>query len=850
MRFLPRSVRGRLWTALALLSLAIVCISVLTWVSLQRVDDALQDVHQRSLTQVARAIELSNRSSDLATSAPYLLNQRSNVLVEQEGEKLLEVLATVRAEWPMSDIADAARDALLVLTDEMDSSIRDLMQTSQLLDQVQAQVRSRVAALSTLRNEATARIEDEATGLRESLIWWTLQSMNADALNAAYADNLIGVGEEQRHYQRQRQFALAAARTAAQTRFMQRLQRLVQTDAGVFELRRAELGLTLDAQNALFRIRRDANLINELAVDFARRAETALGAERAASSGMIQFTRLFTVTLGLAALGLALIAALFVSRYVAFNIGRVSEAMVRLANGDRSSVLPRRMGGDDEIGDLFRSFRAFRANALRLDRSNRLLDQRNALFEKVFVNITDGIALSDNTGKLTATNPAFVRILGHDAIKGSLVDWLRTSDFGASAKAEGLSVTHRGHLVLTSDLGQTLEIRASRLPDEGRVWLISDVTEQRKIADRMAQIDRIELLGKLAGDTAHDFASVLSAIRTHAHLLQKQQGDDTGNLTAIENAVDYGASMTERLLAFARKQPLSPEIFDLNALLSGMMDLVEIGLQDAVALHVELADEPIWVQADPGQLESAILNLVLNANNAIDGSGAIRITLAKTPEGYAEMVVSDTGAGMPEHIRCKAIEPFFTTRAGQGGTGLGLSIVYGFISQSGGRLDIDSTVGAGTRITVALPLVSGHRNHPSQFKGMRALVVDDSDRDLRATKEKLLTLGFDVKTSMSPKAALKSLENGVFDVVVSDFDLGADINGMELLTQARAHLPVAQLVLVSGKSSPADSTALDFTFVEKPVAKDDLVKALVKNSRHPGAQEQAERPVPAHEIQA
>jgi len=213
--------------------------------------------------------------------------------------------------------------------------------------------------------------------------------------------------------------------------------------------------------------------------------------------------------------------------------------MVRLANGDRSSVLPRRLGGDDEIGDLFRSFRSFRANALRLDRSNRQLDQRNALFEKVFSNIADGIAITDHTGKLTASNPAFERILGVGNLKGSFVDWLYQSNFGRSAKDAGLSVQHRGHLVLDSATGDVLEIRASRLPDEGRVWLISDVTEQHQVAQRVAQIDRIELLGKLAGDTAHDFANILSTIRTHAHLLDDATSE-TANVSAIENAVDYG----------------------------------------------------------------------------------------------------------------------------------------------------------------------------------------------------------------------------------------------------------------------------------------------------------------------
>jgi len=271
MRLIPRSVRGRLWTALGLLALAIVCISTLTWVALQRVDARLQDLHQQSLGQVAQAIDLSKRSSDLATSAPYLLNQRSNFLIQQEGEKLLGVLARVRDEWPTSSTRQTDRETLSALTLEMENGIRDLVKASQSLDQVQAVVRARVAELSTLREDVTLRVEDQALETQERLTWWTLHSMNADALNAAYADNLIGVGEEQRHFQRKAQLASDGPMTFAQTVYLNRLNTLVRGDVGIFELRRQELDLTLDAQNALFRIRRDANHINELATDLGRR---------------------------------------------------------------------------------------------------------------------------------------------------------------------------------------------------------------------------------------------------------------------------------------------------------------------------------------------------------------------------------------------------------------------------------------------------------------------------------------------------------------------------------------------------------------------------------------------------
>ena len=332
----------------------------------------------------------------------------------------------------------------------------------------------------------------------------------------------------------------------------------------------------------------------------------------------------------------------------------------------------------------------------------------------------------------------------------------------------------------------------------------------------MAQIDRIELLGKLAGDTAHDFANILSTIRTHAHLLDDATSK-TQNVSAIENAVDYGAALTDRLLAFARKQPLSPEVFDLNVLVEGMVELVEIGLKPDVRLEVVPANAPLYVRADPGQLESAIFNLVLNSNNAIKTAGVIRIILTKTDDGQAEIVVSDTGSGMPKGIQEKVIQPFFTTRAGDGGTGLGLSIVYGFINQSGGKLDIDSQEGRGTTVTVSLPSADEDVvGSQLDFAG-KALVVDDNDRDRRVTAQAVADIGYRIQAYATAKDALDAAERDDFDLIVSDFDLGGAQDGLDVLRASKQHTGQAQLILTSGKSSLSDLKARDIEFVEKPV---------------------------------
>ena len=826
------SVRGRLWAALGLLSVAVLSVSAVSWIALQRVDAGLQDLHRETLSQVAQALDLSKRSSDLATSAPYLLNQRSNFLIEQEGAKLVDVLDRVRTDWPQAQFSDNANDGPSVspILDSMTAAVTDLVAASSTLDAVQARIRNQTANLGTLRTTASAAITSNNSDDRTRLIWWSLQSMTADALNAAYAGNLIGVGEEQRHYLREKQALDTSGMTLTQTNFLAQLEIVVWETDGVFELRRQELSANLDAQNALFRIRHEANQINELASDYANQAETFLATERIASSSTIRITRITVAVISAASLVLALMAAIYVSRYVTFNISRVSAAMVRLANGDRTSALPRKMGGQDEIGDLFRSFRSFRANALRLDRSNRQLDQRNALFEKVFIHISDGIAMTDATGRLTANNTAFAQILRlppRQQSVGDWIDWLHNSHFAVSAKSNQISADYRGACDLVSQDGQVLEIRASKLPDDSRVWLVADVTERRKMSDRLQRIDRIETLGKVAGDTAHDFANVLSTIRTHAHLLEARQDEKAASsLRAIGNAVDFGTSMTDRLLAFARKQSLTPELVDLNALVAGMTDLVEISLKSEVTLDVSLSKTTLNVLVDPGQLESALFNLLLNANNAIAVSGTITVRLEQIGSDRALIIIEDNGEGMSPDVLTRAIEPFFTTRAAEGGTGLGLSIVYGFIRQTGGDITIESEQGQSTRIELTLPIAEAANKLTNVPATKSVLLVEDDPKASKIAANFLNTLGYVVTVCSSGEQALKTLGVTTFDVLLTDFELGGKIDGLALLDLVQKSAPQTALILMSGKLSAKEIVLVGPKFIAKPINQTSLTRAL------------------------
>ncbi|MGJ8629134.1 MAG: ATP-binding protein [Sulfitobacter sp.] len=808
MIWLPfQSVRARLWTALALLTTAVICISAATWLSLERVDKRLQELHRQTLSQVAQALELSKRSTDLATSAPYLLNQRSNFLINQEGRKLLAALEGVSADWPASAFGEVDGNNAIVSSaiERVAAGVNDLITASSTLDAIQTDIRTLTSTLGTLRERAGNIINDAQIDDSQRLIWWRLQSMTSGSLNAAYAGNLIGVGEEHRRFLGQRSALDLQNLTDNQMQHLRKLDLIVGGSSGIFELRRRELSTVLGAQNALFRIRLDAGIISSSASRFAIAAEQFLADERTSSSSEIQLTKIIVIGIASASLLLALISASYVSRYVTFNMARISSAMVRLAAGDRSGSLPRKFTNKDEIGDLFRSFRIFRANALRLDRSNRQLDQRNALFQKVFTNISDGIAITDASGRISAQNPAMENILklqSSPKITSCFVSQLNNSPFGQASKAANLSNDHRGYCELVGEEGQLVELRTSRLPDEGRVWLCSDVTERRKMVDRLQQIDRIETLGKVAGNTAHDFGNILSTIGTHAHLLEDAEPEKSkSSLTAIQNAIDYGTSLTQRLLAFAKKQHLAPEVIDLNVLVEGLVDLVEISLKSEVAFDVSYADEPLNVMVDPGQLESSLLNLILNANQAIAGRGEISVQLGVINGDSAYVIINDTGAGIHSDFLSRVVEPFFTTRAIEGGTGLGLSIAYGFVQQTGGDLKVTSNIGVGTKIEITLPLSTSANKQVDRYAGKTVLLVEDEGKARALAKAALDPHGFVVTEATTGMAALRYIKAIHFDLLVTDLDLGDTIDGWLLAEQFLNQDPTNHAIIISGRLS-------------------------------------------------
>jgi PAS domain S-box-containing protein len=459
----------------------------------------------------------------------------------------------------------------------------------------------------------------------------------------------------------------------------------------------------------------------------------------------------------------------------------------------------------------------------------------------------DLFAVADPAGVLIELNPAWTTVLGH-----GVTEILGTS-FKQFAHTDDTELVQRSMSRAAKQKLRPFECRFrckdgsfrwiswSTAPGHGCIYAVGrDVTEDREARtrleetqDALRQAQKMEAVGQLTGGVAHDFNNLLQVVVGNLETLQRRLPDNLGRLKrAADNAMagaQRAANLTQHLLAFSRRQPLNPRPVALNKLVAGMSDMLRRTLGEHVEVDTRLDPELWHVEIDENQLESALLNLAVNARDAMPNGGCLSIETsnvelrhehkssgAELPSGdYVAISVTDNGIGMTTDVLAKAFEPFFTTKGVGQGTGLGLSQVYGFVNQSGGKVKIASQPGAGTSIQIFLPRLSAiqeleeeevPRAPPASTARGTVLVVED-DPDVRGyTVDTIRELGYQVLEARDGPSALKLLQstpNGAIDLLFTDVVLPSGLNGQQLAERAVQLHPHLKVLFATGYARDA-----------------------------------------------
>jgi PAS domain S-box-containing protein len=391
-------------------------------------------------------------------------------------------------------------------------------------------------------------------------------------------------------------------------------------------------------------------------------------------------------------------------------------------------------------------------------------------------------------------------------------------------------------------------IDAIRDPDGrlvGFTKITRDLTE-RKLAqealeaarEQFFQAQKMEAIGQLTGGVAHDFNNILAAILGSLSLAQRRMGEGADIGRFLQNAIQAaqrGATLTQRMLTFARKQELKLESIQLDSSLAEMIEMLErtIGPTATIRTHFPAGLSPVC--ADRAQLELALMNLAVNARDAMPEGGTIELTAEnlEEPDGqFVRVSVRDQGEGMDSNTLARAVEPFFTTKGIGKGTGLGLSMVQGMAEQVGGRFALSSAPGEGTRADIILPVANGMASAPAgprtpcaSTRKVVVLAVDDDPIVLLNTAAMLADLGHEVLQAPSAAAALAILEERPVDLLLSDYAMPR-INGAELVARAREIRPDLQAIIVSGYADMPEGVAIELPRLAKPFTDQDLAEII------------------------
>lgn len=488
--------------------------------------------------------------------------------------------------------------------------------------------------------------------------------------------------------------------------------------------------------------------------------------------------------------------------------------------------------------------------------------------DRIWSNSRDLLVVADATGVFRELNPAWTTLLGwlpKELIGHDFLEFLHSEDYASSLQATavpaGLGAESFTNRFKHKD-GSYRWLSWRTVPEGNLIYATArDVTSEIKQAEALQQAEealrqsqKMEAIGQLTGGVAHDFNNLLTVIRSSVDLLKRPNLTEERRqryVAAISDTATRATKLTSQLLAFARRQSLKPEVFDIAESVKAISGMVVTLTGSRIGIETRVADEPWFVNADPSQFDTALINLAVNARDAMNGDGTLIITVCTASTippmrahpaiigDFVAVSITDTGAGIAPDDLDRIFEPFFTTKSVGQGTGLGLSQVFGFVKQSGGQVGVKSELGKGTTFTLYLPRVAGEGRLPTpktgevpslDGHGICVLVVEDNADVGSFATQTLEELGYRSILATGAEAALIELRNDSdrFDVVFSDVMMPG-MNGIDLAHEIRRRYTDLPIVLTSGYSHVlASNGPEDFELLHKPYSIEQISRALTK----------------------
>jgi PAS domain S-box-containing protein len=507
-------------------------------------------------------------------------------------------------------------------------------------------------------------------------------------------------------------------------------------------------------------------------------------------------------------------------------------------------------------------------------RSEQEVRESAARVKAVVDTAVDGVILIDARGHIVMFNPACERLFGYaaEAVIGRNVKMLMPDPYQAEHDTYLSNYHGTGHrkiigigreVIGRRQDGTTfpMDLSVGEAQQDGEsvfVGIIHDLTERKRGEEQMSRAQKMETVGQLSGGIAHDFNNLLTVILGNAEFLTDQlsaRADLQALAKAIMQAADRGAELTQRLLAFGRRQRLLPVAIDCNQMLDSMHMLLRRTLREDIEIRTVFEEHLNCAFADIAQLESAILNLALNAQDAMPRGGCLNLSTTnivldnqyrsshpEVPPGqYVLIAVTDDGEGMPPDVQRRVFEPFFTTKGVGKGSGLGLSQVYGFVKQSNGHVAIYSEPGLGTTVRLYLPavaataetsLTAARKEVEILARNRTMVLVTEDDPFVRSfAVASLESLGYGVIAAIDANEALQKISSGVeIDILFSDIVMPGSINGVELAERARILRPNLKVLLTSGYAletlAARGHLPVDVAVLNKPYRRADLSRRL------------------------